>query len=253
MSCEGSDRILAAAHRLREQRGPGFALSLLARPAGMSRATLYRRLATDRKLAAELRHIREDGATSPREELIRAATALLAETGIAGLQMDAVARRAGYSTATLYRHFQHREALIRQVLRSSLPAQSLQQILTQPGPPEEVLAQFVDSQLATLREHPHLLRILLGTDADHVRAMSRLRRDEERVSVALIAYFERARAQVGWADVSPERLAAALFGQVLAAVIAERLHERMGSPDAREIVALFLGGALKRTSERNAT
>lgn len=253
MSCDGADRVLAAAHKLRQQRGPGFALSLLARPSGMSRATLYRRLAGDSKLAADVRRIREEGARSPRDELIRAATALLAETGIAGLQMDAVAARAGYSTATLYRHFQHREALIRQVLRSSLPAQSLQLLLNQTGPPEEVLVQFVAAQLTALREQPHLLRILLCSDQEHVRAIGRLRRDEERVSVALIAFFDRTRAQVRWANLSSERLATALFGQVLAAVIAERLHDRLGPPDAREIVTLFLGGALKPSQERSAT
>src|SRR5262245_6857021 len=112
MSQEEAKRIVAAACRLRAREGPGFPFTLLARPAGMSRATLYRRLAADGALAREIERIRTEGARSPREELLRAATMLLAEKGLSGLTMDAVAERAGFSAATLYRHFEDRDKLV---------------------------------------------------------------------------------------------------------------------------------------------
>src|SRR4051812_3525669 len=105
MSQDEARRLVVAAQRVRAREGPGFPVARLARPAGMSRATLYRRLAADRALAAEVERIRRDGARNPRQEFLRAATTLLAEKGLAALTMDATAARAGFSVATPYRCF----------------------------------------------------------------------------------------------------------------------------------------------------
>jgi AcrR family transcriptional regulator len=251
-------RILAAAHRLRAREGPGFPVTLLARPAGMSRATLYRRLGADGALAAEVERIRGEGARSPREELLRAATALLAEKGLAGLTMEAVAERAGFSTATLYRCFEDRDGLVREVVRASLPAEPIRRALEEDGPLEEVLVRSVEAMLARLREQPHILRLFLFGDDRDMRELRRLRRDEERLTTAVVALFGRPEHRARLRDVGPRRLVAALMGQVLGALILHRAHEGGEAPDARTIVTLFLRGALRpdheggRDDERSA-
>lgn len=251
MSQDEARRLVAAARRVRAREGPGFSVAQLARPAGMSRATLYRRLAADRALAAEVERVRREGAPSPRQELLQAATALLAEKGLSALKMDAVAERAGFSTATLYRCFGDRDGLVREVVRGSLSAAPVLAALLEDGPFEEVLVRFVEAMLARLREQPHLLRLLLFGDAEDIRELRSLRRGEERMSLALLGLLERRGERLR--PVKPERLAAALMGQVLGALVFQRLHGDGEAPDARTIVALFLRGAQRPEREEGAT
>ncbi|WP_299575502.1 TetR/AcrR family transcriptional regulator [uncultured Williamsia sp.] len=58
-------------------------------------------------------------ARANRESLVTAAAELFAEVGPA-VPLDAIARRAGVSIATLYRHFPSREALVVEVYRSEI-------------------------------------------------------------------------------------------------------------------------------------
>lgn len=253
MSRDESGRILAAAALLRARLGPGFPMSQLSRPAGMSRATLYRRLAKDPTLAEQLERLRSEGAADLRADLVRAAAALLADVGPREFSMDAVAARAGCSTATVYRHFSGRDLLLGEVLRASVPTQSLRQILDGDGPIEQVLVCFVERQLQTLREHPHLLRMMWFADAEHLHAMRKIRRDEERVSIALTAFFDRMRGHVPLRPLSSRQLAVGLFGSVVAAMIVERMQDSSERADAPSIVSIFLYGVLQPSTERKCS
>ncbi len=250
MSLGDSGRILAAAAQLRARLGPGFPMSRLARPAGLSRATLYRRLAADPKLAAELARLRSEGAADVRSDVLRAAVGLLADVGLSQFSMDAVAARAGCSTATVYRHFPQRDLLLREVLRDSLPTLPLRQILDGEGSIEQVLVRFVDHQLCTLREHPHLLRMMWFAEPEHLREMRKVRRDEERVSIALTAFFDRMRSQAPLRPLASRQLAIGLFGSVVAAMIVERMQDSGERADATSIVEMFLHGVLLPAAER---
>lgn len=250
MSQDDAKRILAAAHRLRAREGPGFSAARIARPAGVSRATLYRRLAADGALAAEVERIRSEGAPSPREALLRAATALLAEKGLSGLTMDGVAERAGLSTATLYRCFEDRDGLVREVIHASLSAEPVRRALEGDGALEDVLVRFVEATLARLREQPHILRWMLLDDEEDLRALRRLRRDEERLTTALVELFGRPDHRAQLRAVSPRRLVASLMGQVLGAVVFQRAHGDGEAPDARAIVTMFLDGARSTRREK---
>jgi AcrR family transcriptional regulator len=249
MSQDDAERIVAAAQRLRIREGATFTLTQLARPAGMSRATLYRRLSADSTLATEVERIRTEGARTPKDELLCAATALLTERGLSELTMDAVAERAGLSVATLYRTFVDRETLVREVLSTSLPAEPLRNILSSNDPMPDVLIRFVDALLHRMQEQPYLLRFLLTRTKNDAREFRKIRRDEERMSTALITFIERHRCQ--FAGTTSKQIAAALMGQVLGAVLFQRAHDGFVVPQARSIVKLFLDGACHRKSERN--
>ncbi|GAA2051084.1 TetR/AcrR family transcriptional regulator [Williamsia deligens] len=58
-------------------------------------------------------------ARANRDALLTAASRLFADVG-AGVPLDAIARAAGVSIATLYRHFPNREALVVEVYRSEI-------------------------------------------------------------------------------------------------------------------------------------
>ena len=248
MSQNDAERIVAAAQKLRSREGAGFPLTLLARPSGMSRATLYRRLAADHTLAKEIEQIRTEGVRSPKDEFLRAAILLLSEHGLSELTMEAVAARAGLSTATLYRTFADRESLVREVLRTSLPAESLRTLLTSEGSVREVLERFVDGLLRRLHERPYILRFLILRTADDLKELRKFRRDEERVSTTLVAFFEK--HQTEFSSTPPRQLAASLMGHVLGAFVFWRGHEGFVMPEGRTIVALFMDGARRRPIER---
>lgn len=248
MSQDDAKRIVAAAQRLRIREGAGFTLTQLARPAGMSRATLYRRLAADNVLAAEIERIRTEGTRSPKDEFLRAATAMLAERGLSEITMEAVAERAGLSIATLYRTFVDRETLVREVLRTSLPAEPLRKLLTSEGTIEEVLTRFVEGLLQRFHERPYLVRFLLLRTPNDVQELRKFRRDEERMSTALIAFLERHQAELSAGE--PKQLAAFLMGHVLGSILFQRTQDEFVTPDAGAMVKLFLDGARRRTTER---
>lgn len=248
MSQNDAERIVAAAQRLRNREGARFPLTQLARPSGMSRATLYRRLAADDALAKEVERIRTEGVRSPKDEFLHAAMLLLTERGLSGLTMEAVAERAGLSTATLYRTFADRETLVREVLRMSMPAEPLRHVLASDGSIPEVLERFVDGLLRRMHERPYILRFLLLRTPDDIQEMRKFRREEERLSTSLIAFF--AKYQAAFSTKEPRHLAASLMGQVLGAMVFWRGHDGFVLPDGKSIVTLFLEGALQRNIER---
>lgn len=248
MSQDDAERIVFAARRIRSREGAGFSVAQLARPAGMSRATLYRRLAADGTLAQEIERIRTEGLMSPRDEFLRAAVLLLTERGISELTMEAVAEKAGLSIATLYRTFADRESLVREVLRSSLPAEHLRHILASDDPMLEVLERFVDALLRRLHEHPYILRFLILRTQNDFQELRKFRRDEERLSTALVAYFERHKA--AFTDMPAKQLAASLMGQVLGAFVFWRGHDEFVMPTGSTIVKLFFDGARRPNTDK---
>lgn len=249
MSHDDEERILLAARKLRSRDGPGFSLAQLARPSGLSRATLYRRLNANPALAKEIAQLRSEGVRTAREEFVRATIALLTERGISELTMEDVAARAGLSTATLYRTFADRDSLVREVLRAALPVEPLRHILRRDAPTVEVLEAFVEALLQRIRERPFVLRFLLMRSPTDMQELHRLRHAEERMSTSLVAFFERNRNE--FRPISARQLAASLMGQVFGAWMLHRSHEGIAFPDASTIVQLFLNGVSCQCIERS--
>jgi TetR/AcrR family acrAB operon transcriptional repressor len=236
-----SPDIVAAAQRLRAREGARFTLAQLARAAGVSRATLYRRLREDPSLSDSIRDAR-GGIVATRSIIRTAAIELLKERGLRALTMDAIAQRAAVSTATLYRHFDSRDALLREITRGALDPAALRSALEAEGSIDQVLTRFVTLVLSRLEQSPHLLTLLVQSDPSDLAAIRLLRRQEERVSVALLAYLQREDVRPHLRDLEPERLLGALVGQVLGALLVQRLGHTVAPLDPRTIVTLFLDG-----------
>lgn len=245
LAAEEEARILAAARRL-AHGGASFTMHELARAAGMSRATLYRRVRGRQQLARRLAARGVDPAPSTRERALTAGRALVVERGVEGLTVEAIAARAGVAATTLYREFGDRTSLMTAIFKSVVPMDTLRPLLTDHARrPEQVLVDFATAMLAHLRVQPTMLRVMVLRGADEVTQLRRLRRAEESMSAALLAYF---RAQIDRGRlraVAPERLAGNLIGLILGSHVFNMLHPtelREPAVIAAELVDVLLHG-----------
>ena len=84
------------------------------------------------------------------EQILDAAAQLFAEQGVGRPGMEDVARAAGCSRATLYRHFDNKDAVLRAFVHREA-RDVLTEVGSQPGDVEAVVAT-----LAAVRARPHL-------------------------------------------------------------------------------------------------
>ncbi len=101
-----------------------------------------------------------------RGELIEAATALLAELGDADrLSIRAVARRAGVTPPSIYRHFEDKQSLVLAVLEERFGEfnRFLAEAEAAGSDPCDALSRRCHAYLEFAREHPGHYRVLFGT------------------------------------------------------------------------------------------
>lgn len=155
-----------------------------------------------------------------RERVLRAALEVLAERGMSGFTMEAVAEQAGASKATVYRHWKSRVALLVDAMDLAFPA---------PAPPfgggtRAELARLIEGQADRLQgpAYPRLLAAVIDAAerepalaAQHQDLTERRRRS---VVAALRAAQERGEIRAGAdLEVAVDVLAGALFYRRLVA------------------------------------
>lgn len=249
LSGDEDERILAAADGLSRRQDGSFTMAELARSAGVSRATLYRRVGGRARVVAALR---EQGATprAPRDRLLAATLELIGERGPLGFSLEDVAARAGASVTTIYRTFRERDELIRAAVATLASPAALRASLAElDAPLRPTLEVFVAGALARFEAQPALVRILFTPDEAGWHYLQRLRARESKLSLAAIAYFEAQLARGRVRGGSGRQLAMALVGLVIGDMLAHRFVEAGARADravrARDLVALFLGGVAR--------
>jgi AcrR family transcriptional regulator len=99
---------------------------------------------------------------SGRAALLAAARAELAQVGVAGLSLRAVARRAGVSHAAPKHHFTHRAGLLSALAAQGFTALALgvDAAVAAPGPPIQRLAAAGHAYLRYARDEPELFDLM---------------------------------------------------------------------------------------------
>ena len=137
----------------------------VARRAGVSRATLYRRIGSRRALDDAVRAAGVDpgGRRSVRERAAEAAADLIAEGGLGALTLDAVAVRAECSLPALYDQFRNREGLLGAVFERYSPVLRFEALLaTPPASFEEGVHGIYAAAFDAATARPRLLGALIA-------------------------------------------------------------------------------------------
>lgn len=261
----GLETIVDAAERLLERRGAGFTMDELAAEAGVSRATVYRRISGREGLARQLRARGiEPGPAlggSTHRRILDAVRAVI-DAHQLSFTIEDVAREAGVGTATIYRRFGDREGLLRAYLgRTSPRATAAEQLAELDAPVAATLTAFVASVLRFVLEHPGLVQIALFDEGPSAQQLQRLRQGGRGTFARLVDYFEAQIQRGRLRPAEPRQLAISFVGMVLgSSLLGVRLpviaDEPTASPRsvqerAAELVELFLGGAATPEESRS--
>jgi TetR/AcrR family transcriptional regulator len=111
-----------------------------------------------------------------RDRLIAAATAEFAAQGLAAANVDRIARAAGLTKAMLYYHFAGKEALYREVLRSTFEAVGarLAVVRDTAASPDAKLVAFVEAFVSEASARPHFPRMLMRELTESGRHLDRI-------------------------------------------------------------------------------
>lgn len=263
------ERILRAAEGLLASEGPGFTMEALAQAAGVSRATLYRRVPSREKLAERLREERavESGTALTREpsrqRILERTRQLVGRHGLLSLTVEQLADAAGVSPVTIYRTFGDKDALLRAMFAELGPRQDAAQVLADlDAPVADTLTRFVTVLLRGMAEQPAFVAMALFSQGEEARYVEHLRKSQfgtmDRFTRYLAAQMERGRVRRG----DPVEMALGLMGLVVGSTLDTRrllasAHEGEGqgkrTPRARAIVELFLHGVAASRPEGDAS
>lgn len=99
-----------------------------------------------------------------RRALVEAATALLAEVGVANLSLRQVAERAGLSRQAPYNHFANKEALLAELVREGF--ERLGAAIDEGGSPagKRALERAADAYIRRAQEAPALFRLMFSCE-----------------------------------------------------------------------------------------
>jgi AcrR family transcriptional regulator len=249
------EAILDAADALIADRGvERFRLHEAATMAGVAKATLFRWFSNRGALLGALEAERGIApATVPsgrREQVIAAATRLIAMQGVRSTTMEQVASAAGVSTPTLYWHFASKDALVRAVISTASPLPVAQKFFSEraTGDLRADLIAFV--HLAVELAPSVLLVLRIASDQrDEVDPIREVALNEAAMPFwsLLGAYFDQ---QVTQGNLMPGNglpRVMAFAGMVLAAALARasfdhRVIDDVGS-FAEAFVTTFVEGA----------
>lgn len=229
-------------------------MARIAKAAGVSRATLYREFKHRRDLERVLQQRgAEPGAIwtdrTVRARILEGARRAIAEHGLLTVTVDQIARAASLGEATVYRHFNGKDAILRAAFDELPPRQAILTQLEAPGAPLEVtLLALIEALLSFAAREPEMLRLIAfghGAELRYVRSL----REGQRSAISALSKWLAAQQRRGLLRrCAPKQLVGALLGAAYArslTLLESRAAEnpRMLRVAAEEIVDVFLAGA----------
>ena len=244
-------KIKQAAIKLFEELGLDFTLDQLQSMAGVSRATLYRRIGSKEKLLQQLTReglITLESAPDIEARIFSATREIVAEQGFVGCTMEQIADEANLGVATLYRRYRDKENLLRSFVKAIKPVLAIKSVRQNDDATiEEGLSLIVNSALVFLDANQKLVKILFSWQSSERAYLSGIREDSSSTFNQIAQYLTR-QQQLGKLrqDVSARDMALSLSGLLFQYAIFSPVH--LGRPlniksDSQTIVRLFLNGA----------
>ncbi|MFJ9910117.1 TetR/AcrR family transcriptional regulator [Actinacidiphila glaucinigra] len=188
----------------------------------------------------------QDRLTAAREQLVAAATAVVAEVGWANASVTAVAAAAGMSVGTVYQHFPSKGALAVEVFRraSGREVEVLGEVLRAgSGDPVRRLTQGVTVFARRAMENRGLAHALLAAPAEPAVGAERL--EFRRRYRAVFAEVVREGIAAGLLPAQdPEVTAAALTGAI-GEVLVDPLSVPAGGTAAEHLVSELVAMSLR--------
>ncbi|MCA9688572.1 MAG: TetR/AcrR family transcriptional regulator [Nannocystaceae bacterium] len=233
---EDPGALLDLAAQLVAREGPDLTMDRLAQAAGISRATLYRRIPGRRALARQLRDERGVELAvrgSTRARILEAAGLEINERGLLAATIERIAERAGVNPVTIYRLYQDRDTLLREVLESRSPRRSAARLLDDcDAPMVETLTAFTRAILAFLHENAGFLRVALFGAGEEVAYIGKLRRAQTGTLVTVARYLEGQMARGRLVADDPRATAFTLIGSVFTDVFLRARLQSFEDPSA---------------------
>ena len=248
-------RILDAAEACAtESRTPSIAD--IARRAGLSRGSVYRRFGSAKKLREALGAERQIdplrlNRPAARERILDAMSTVLNRDGLHGLTIEAIAGAASVGTATVYRQFGDRAGLFDAFANERSPRMLRPLLEAAPGRNiEKDLGAFVAEVLTLFELNPALLRLVVATPAERQLWPTAFQGGPDSLRRALRNYLE-ARIEMGQLTGDSQQLAELLVGIIVGKALGHFGGTSVSiEARARSIVESFLYGCATRRKRR---
>ncbi|MEZ4867242.1 MAG: helix-turn-helix domain-containing protein [Caldilineaceae bacterium] len=250
--------ILDAAQRLlNSESGADFTVDQLAAAAGISRATLYRRIGSKEALLqqiAELHGVDPEtlGARDIRADSLAAARELFSRYGLVSVTMEQIAQEAGVGVATLYRHFGDKGGLLRAFSDEFRPQQLVSDTAFIPsGDLAADLQPIVSGLLRFMMANGDIFRLTLAERSKELEVIQAMRNTPGRTLHRLTRIFQLPEVADQLAPLEAQELALSLLGMIFGfGFTGPFLYELpLAEPDkvAHTIVRIFLDGVRRST------
>jgi AcrR family transcriptional regulator len=194
-------------------------------------------------------------ATTTQENILRAAVALVSEKGYLGATTREIARAAGVTELTVFRHFGSKERLFEALLGRCTFLPALKELLPQAEtlPYEEALRTIGERFLLSLKERKPMVKILhseVNLYPDKIRKVYNHFIDETRCTLA--SYFESQQRKGVLRRFPAEPAARAFLGMLFSYFRAEEIvrgvditKNRRMQETVKEFVNIFAHGTLR--------
>jgi AcrR family transcriptional regulator len=189
-----------------------------------------------------------------KEKILTAAMTLVAEKGYPGTPTRAIAREAGVTELTVFRHFGSKERLFEALLERSMFLPTLKELLprVEALPYEDALRTIAERFLLSLKEHKPMVKIMHSEITRYpgkiIKVYGRMI-DETRETLA--SYFASNQKRGFLRTFPPDMAAKAFLGMLFSYFRSEELmggsditKNRKMERDVRCFVDLFVHGTL---------